>query len=477
MQLGPILVRREKRIPHIRQAIHGFFIDRFPNREFRNSLDPCRFTPHPGNRSARIDKMSPAIRRSRTTRHRGYALLWCLFSLLLLLSFGVIAIEITMLRVAQSRAQIAAEAAALAAAGSLRNGRETAAEDAAGIAAMNRGNGGPVVLLSSSDNSTGDLRFGHWNPETKELEEDLLAPDAVSVTVSFSDQHPNGSVGLLFGGLLGLEQVDVGARATVSRRPRLPVPISTWILDPIKPHVIELRESTLEVNGGLVVSSTSIDAVTVVSNSLLDATLLDLDGGVNIDSDDSIRGLIRQFDGPTDPPSVPQLNLAALPNRLGLIDVSGTLILEPGNYTNGLIGTEGQYVLQEGVYIFGEPGINLSRNATIQSENSIIVLGEGASLRISGTTCTIAAQTEVGDVDNPDRIAIISTNERSELLIQNGGLLSVNGMVNCPSAVLDCSSGTVEATRIVVKELEADRTSLIRIGEETPHPIDLLMVE
>ena len=383
-----------------------------------------------------------------------------------------------MLRVAQSRAQIAAEASALAAAGSLRNGRGAAADDAAGIAAMNQGNGGPVVLLSSSDNSTADLRFGRWNPETRELEEDLLAPDAVSVTVNFNDQHPNGSVGLLFGGLLGLEQVDVGARATVSRRPRLPVPISTWILDPIKPHAIELRSnSTLEINGGLVVSSSSPDAVTVLSNSLLDATLLQLQGGVNIDSDDTIRGLFRPFDDPAEPPMMPQLDLTALPNQLGLVDVPGTLILPPGNYSNGLIGREGQYVLQEGVYLFGEPGIDLRRNATIQAENAIIVLGEGASLKLSGTTCITTAQTEVGGVENPDRIAIITTSELSELVIQRGGILSVNGMVHCPSAVLNCSSGTLEATRIAVKELDVDRNSFLRIGEEAPHPIDLMMVE
>jgi hypothetical protein len=35
----------------------------------------------------------------------------------------------------------------------------------------------------------------------------------------------------------------------------------------------------------------------------------------------------------------------------------------------------------------------------------------------------------------------------------------------------------VETTRLAVKELVAQRTSVIRVGEETPHPIDLLMVE
>lgn len=421
--------------------------------------------------------MTPATRSRHASRHRGYALLWCLFSLLALLSLGAIGTEVTLLRLAQARAQVAAEAAALAAAGSLQEGREAAAMKAAAIAGLNRGNNGPVILITSPDNSTEDLKFGRWDPESVSFEEALLAPDATSVTVSFSDQHPNGPVEFLFGRLLGLERSNVNARATVKRRPRFPVPTSTWILDTIQPHAIQLRQSMLLVNGGLVVRSNSTDAVTVLLDSLINTSLLEIEGGVNVDSDEAIRGMIRQIDDSPDPPSLPKLNIDTLTNKLSLIDRPGTLILQPGFYSEGLIGSEGQYVLGDGVYLFGGPGILLDRNATIQAENAIIVLDEGASLRLDGATMTTGAQIQVGDVDNPERIAITSAGDRCELIIRDGATLSVNGMIDCRSAILDCSTGMVETTRLAVKELVAQRKSVIRVGEETPHPIDLLMVE
>ena len=393
------------------------------------------------------------------------------------MTFGAIATDVTFLRLAQSRARIAAEAAALAAAGSLQEGREVAANSANDIAGMNEGPNGPVTLITSADNGTDDLTFGHWDPGSRTFEEALLAPDTVTVRVRFSDEHPNGPVNLLFSGLLGLERANVEARATANRRPRLPVPTSTWILGTFQPHAVELRRSILEINGRLEVRSDSSDAVTVLNDSLLKATLLELNGGVNVDSDDVIRGMIRAGDDFNDPPPLPELNLEGLTTRLSLVDRPGTLTLEPGAYPQGLIGVEGQYVLQDGVYLFGNQGVALSGNASLRSENAIIVLDEGASLSINAATMIAAARTQLGDDDNPSRVAIMSLSERCELVVENQGRLTVDGMIDCRSAPFQISSSRVEVNRLAVKQLEADRESQVRVGEQTPHPIELLMVE
>ena len=59
----------------------------------------------------------------------------------------------------------------------------------------------------------------------------------------------------------------------------------------------------------------------------------------------------------------------------------------------------------------------------------------------------------------------------------NEGTIQVEGMILAPHSGLGSKGGTLTANRLVIDRINGRRNATIRIGDSTPHPIDLLLVK
>ncbi|MCH2163019.1 MAG: Tad domain-containing protein, partial [Phycisphaerales bacterium] len=160
---------------------------------------------------------------------RGLVVIWAVVFLILILAFVSMGIEYAWLVDHQVRAQTAAEASSLAGVQKLGIGKDDALAHAKSTARLNPGPRKGVILQSTDNNSGGDITFGRWMEDTRTFVPDLLASNAMKITVKFRDGHPNGPVRLIYGDLLGGFS-DISATATAHRRPMMPVPDRLWVL-------------------------------------------------------------------------------------------------------------------------------------------------------------------------------------------------------------------------------------------------------
>ena len=415
-------------------------------------------------------------------RHRrGLALFWLIVFFLLLLIFAAFGIEMAWLRVQHTRAHVAAEASALAAANTLAIGRPGAAESAIDIAAANVGVNDSVILLADPHNDGGDLRFGRWNIETGSFKSALLAPDAVEVTVRFRKDHPNGPVPLMFGSFIGADATNVSARAVAQARPRDPVPAALIVLGALAPRTLSLNGAvSLDANGRVGVQSDSNEAIDLRNQSTMTAALVTVEGGVSTDSDDSIMGMLRTNTPIGAIPTYLPLPLDGLSTRPDIQVFSGEVLLEPGHYPNGLVASEGAYRLRGGIYLFGGAGIVLNRNAGLMSENAIIVLDDGANISLDGSHIQLAAP-DFSEDGNPlsawAGLALSSAPDAEPLIFLEGDAhLEISGGIHAPNGRIELNNAHLTATHVVIDSIEATNHAHIELGEAQRHPIDVFIV-
>lgn len=409
---------------------------------------------------------------------RGFSVIWLLILFMALLTMGVLGIEIGWLRINQTKAQTAAEAASLAAAGALSDGRVQALQEARAFSQEQQGPRGPIELIGTSDNAGGDLTFGQWNPETREFQPALLAPNAVQASIRLKRDHPNGPVPWLIASFLGLPDVNIETRVIAHRTPRFPVPTSAWILDPLGPDAISLKQqSKLLINGTIDIQSESSRAVVVQGGSLVRATKINVQGDYEVDSDETIRGLLDTESLPQAIPPRPPLNLTNLQERETPEDGLGTILLEPGRYPDGLVASQGSYQLARGLYLFEGPGIRLSEAASLEGEDVFIVLGEGATLFIDQANVQLATTPNVSGIENTAMIVVLAEGNSPNAIELNDTSCMLNGMLYAPGKMMRVENTQLMCKRLAIQSLSIDRDTLMTVGPAEPHPIDLLLVK
>ena len=361
--------------------------------------------------------------------------------------------------------------------GVLDQGRQSALDEAISIAGANPGATRPIILTGTNDNSGGDIRFGRWDPERRSFDPALLAPDAAEVTIRLSDDNPNGSVPLFFGGLFGISHRNVGTRAIAHRAPRLPVPIAAWITNDLRPRAVFVEEeSLLEVNGAIAIRSTAARALTIQTGGTLRATMLNMLGGIAVDSDDSVHCMLEEESQIPFVPPLPIIDLESLPQRPEIIDAPGDQRLEPGYYPTGLVATLGRYELEDGVFLFGSPGIELTGLARLTSRNAIILLAENTRIRVEDASIKLHTTREINGIENSSRVALAAIAGTSPSLLFEDARILLDGMLHAPGSPLQAIESEITSTRLAVDSITLKRDSTLKIGEAEPHPVDLLLV-
>lgn len=157
--------------------------------------------------------------RART--RRGAATVFVAISMVFILGFAALAVDISALYSAQSELQRTADASALAAATALSSGgtsQDEAIDLADEAAVMNA-----VMRVSAGLDSNADVEFGRANagPDGRFTFAAGGTPiDAVRVTVRRSQGSRGGSIAVAFGGLMGVRHQDLQARAAAVLIPR-----------------------------------------------------------------------------------------------------------------------------------------------------------------------------------------------------------------------------------------------------------------
>lgn len=189
---------------------------------------------------------APLRRRSRARslkRERGSVVLWFLFLVAILLTFGAFAVDLPRVTTVRNELQNAADAAALAGAARLTGGTNgpawaDSASAAQGALPLNKVDG---VMPASAD-----IRTGYWNLtgvpaglQATTIVPSLYDAPAVQVTIARGDTQNGGTVSLLMGGLLDLLSAPAAATAvavaaapsTVDAGGLFPVVINKCVLD------------------------------------------------------------------------------------------------------------------------------------------------------------------------------------------------------------------------------------------------------
>ncbi|MEY3213762.1 MAG: hypothetical protein RIT28_4243 [Pseudomonadota bacterium] len=191
----------------------------------------------------RQDRRQPAARRARGGN---YAVLFGV-SMIGILGFAALAVDMSWLLLADNQAQNAADAAAHAGLIVLRNERDqTQAYDVAeAVLGMNTVVGDSVVVDSETT-----IVFGGWDFGTKTFDPAALYDNAIQVSVARNEGSSQGAVGLLLMPLLGRTTGNVWAQATSALRAReimvaLDISITWWNYGGETEHFEGARDSLL----------------------------------------------------------------------------------------------------------------------------------------------------------------------------------------------------------------------------------------
>ena len=426
------------------------------------------------------------LHRPQRPAARGLVVIWAVVFLILSLIFVSIGIEYAWLVDHQTRAQTAAEAASLAGVQKLGIGKSEALTDATSTALLNPGTQESVILLSTENNSGGDIRFGRWAEETQSFVPDLLASNALQITVKFRDGHPNGSVRLIYGDLLG-GYSNVSASAVAHRRPVMPVPDRMWVLDNASNAVVIQNGGLVETTGACTIESDQSGAILIDSRGTLKGTLIDVAGTVEFDSYKAVLGFLRQ-QAPIGPnsgiepaPIYPDPPVDSLSEQT--YAEWSSVKLKPGHYPNGLIANSGNFRLRNGLYRFGGPGIVLRGTANLNSSNALIYLDEGSELVLDGATMNLSGPESDGsntsDLSDWIGIALIGAPSGGGpyVSVKTNSSLITSDTVYLPSGIIEVPGGTAQIGTLVCKSLLVEDDGVLTIGDQAPHPHEHILVK
>ena len=464
-----------------------------PMRENDSTSGSC--PPQPGPARTGIDVVVPACappasnnRGARPRARRGLGIIWVVVFLLLLAAFLAGGVDYAWLVEHKSRAQTAAEAAGLAGAQDLGIGRDAAIGSAIATARLNPGTLDEVVVIGNPEGVGGDVRFGRWIEEERRFISELLASNAVEVTVRFRDDHPNGPVELIFGELL-VGSVGLDAKATAYRRPIMPVPGRLWILGDTPDALVVRTGGRLRTLGACAIPASETDSVRIESGGVIRATLLELAGAVVVDSEDAVVGTLREGVPNTEaslvePPAFPPPPIESLPVRFQQTQPRD---LAPGHYPEGVLVTTGICRMREGVYRIGGPGLRIGGTGRLETDRALVCIDPGSSLILDGDAVAVLngpTADEFGDDSGGlgawSGVSVMATGEGAGPVIEvieEARLLSGGAMV-LPDGELRVNGGELRCPLLVIRRVVVEDQGLLRAdpAQAEPHPHEHLLV-
>lgn len=389
-------------------------------------------------------------------------------SLILMTWMGV---QIGLAMRAAGQAQVAADAAALAAAARCADGFEAANDDAVAAALGCPGPNGPVsIAVVDAPGGGGDVEYGRWDATARTFTPDPDGGSAVRVTVRFAADNPNGTAPLLDWPIF--QEAHGGTPPSFVRRSiavyNPPTHITSLLLDGAGAGALDVDGSaTVRGRGGISVASPDVAAVVVRGEVRQGATLavsvLRMAGGIDELSRDAVAGPVEEG------AVIPQDPMAAV--TLPVIDGSasdsvtnaggGVLRLAPGAHGD-LAVVAGTVILEAGIHQFNQ-SFTLSGDALLVLENAAIELAPTASLSISGSAGISGTPLATGDWQG---FWLLQRGGASNWLFAGSASADVEGGVYGPDAAVTISDeSSVAISRAVLGTLRAADTAVLTLDD------------
>ncbi len=342
---------------------------------------------------------------------------------------------------AGGQAQMAADAAALAAAARHADGVQAKNQDAVAAVEACAGPNGPVsISVVNAPGGGGDVEFGRWNASTRVFTPDAQGGPAVRVTVRFASDNANGVPSLLNWGIF-----QTGAAPAFMRRSIAvytpPTHAHSLLLTGPDAGALDVDGSaTVKGRGGIYVASSDPAAAmvrgAVRQGETLDVPVLRLAGGIDEVSRGAVAGSIEEgVTVPADP-----MAGVALPPIDGAASGSvtnpggGTVRVPPGAHED-LSVAAGTVILETGLHQFTQ-SVELSGSAVLVLENAAIELAPSATVLISGTSSVTGTGIVSGDWQG---FWLLQRGPASAWSVTEGASVDVDGGAYGPEATLTVS--------------------------------------
>jgi hypothetical protein len=342
-------------------------------------------------------------------RHSGIALIWTAITLIVMILFVGLALDVAKVYLAAHQLQNAADAAALAGARIVRIDQPLARTQAQDIGGLNYTQSDSVILNLNTDNDdpNGDIVIGRYYPSIRSFvptlptdNEGTPRPNAVRVAARRTEES-HGPIPLIFGPIAHVDDANVSRYAIAIGQGGLGAGLLVLSEDPGEkpaaltfngnPEVVVI-DGSIQVNmpfdthsnpvnlGGSGVK-VSADEFNVVSKT--DSTngyVFDPATGLRVTTDQpKLPDPYRDVPEPAPNPSTP---------KNGDI-VSNPITFEPGNYPNGFgkISSGNNVKFKPGIYIVGHDNKNIGLEITgghVCARRVMFFISPGAAIKITG---------------------------------------------------------------------------------------------
>jgi hypothetical protein len=362
-----------------------------------------------------------------------------LVSLVVLLSFLGLGIDVGYQEYVKTRMQTAADAAAVGGAQELRaSGSTNLVTAAKGDAAAN----------GFTDGSNGVAITVNNPPATG-----YSTGNSSAVEVLISQNVPT-----FFMEMIGISSGTVRARAVALLGSGTSC---FYVLDPAASAAFSVSGGvTVTVNCGIMVDSSSATAVSVTNGSKLTATYIDVAGKDTVSGGSSISPAPLTGATPSGDPlsylAKPSVGACTYTNKS--VGNGATTTLAPGTYCGGIsIGGGSTVTFNPGTYILKGGGLSLSNGSTITGSGVTFFntaatgYSYGPVTLAGGTTVTLSAPT-TGSLAGILFFQDSSVGAAAASSISNGASAALNGTLYFPTTALTFSGGSSSAYTIIVAD-------------------------
>jgi len=344
--------------------------------------------------------------KSKHSMRDGIVYVWVVVVLLLLITTIGLALDVGKVILVAHQLQNAADAAALAGARVVKISQTQARQNAMDIALENSVDGQSVQLASNEGNNTdGDIVVGRYDLQTGTFTVTTSAVNALKVVARRSNSSLGGPVTLNFGSLFNVNTCNISRSAIAIAAGGTGAGMISLAPDGIGLSINGELSLTVH-DGAILVNSVADNAVRIIGQPDLDALELDVTGeidgtgGFEFEPNFVVNTGVPPTPDPlcSNPPDecLPEpswdsnYDLAPSPGQAIKI-TGGTVELEPGYYSGGLLISGGNITLKPGVYILGgsskgqKSGLVIGGNANLCAKGVMFyIVGDGV-VNIAGT--------------------------------------------------------------------------------------------
>lgn len=396
-------------------------------------------------------------------RNEGIATIWAAITMLVLVSFMGLAVDMGLMVWNAQQLQIAADGAALAGAQFVRSDPVRARDQAQLVGVSNRAAGVTVQLQRNDGNAPGgDIVFGRFDRDAGTFDP-AGTPNSVQVNARRTAGSLNGALQTVFARVMGMNALDMqrSAIAIVGGG----TGSGMLVLDNNARCALTIRGNpTVNVfDGAIQVNSANSCGTCIQGDPVVEATEINAVGGICLTGTPDELPDLNENQPPIPDPleTLPDPSYTTVPDR-GIIDKQAGSPFSPGYYSGGIDLSGGDIVLNPGIYILNGKGIEINGSANFTADGCMFFIIGTGDVNIGGTgdikiTPPDPDLYSYPGVDTFEGIAMFQsrTNTNEGRIVGTGGNLDLQGTYYFPKNKMNFGgSGYQAGAQLIAWELE-----------------------